>query len=273
MQHILPMHKDKTANGPSTPTQPNFGVQGEGSRTSPLHATLKLPKVAEEGSDAVGDENRKGSATYNLPEVSSGYTPFIDAQVDHLKTSTSGERVTPIRLPSSLTTEDFTRAVAVATVSALRHQGSIIGTHGSHGSGRKERPSLLLGQNATKRDMGAHAEGKEEDGGGEHGEGGGHEAPEWTRAVSAGVLLSCTMLYAIIAGEFPNFMSGFRNLFMPRCAVADTSEILVDVVDVVLENIRIDEKFLGLTLFTLIPNVTEFMNAMSFALNGNIALR
>lgn len=54
--------------------------------------------------------------------------------------------------------------------------------------------------------------------------------------------------------------------------MADLIEILVDVVDVVLEGVKIDEKFLGLTLFTLIPNTTEFMNAMSFAMNGNIAL-
>ncbi len=51
------------------------------------------------------------------------------------------------------------------------------------------------------------------------------------------------------------------------------SEILVDVVDVILQGSGIDEKFLGVTLFALVPNTTEFMNAMSFALNGNIALR
>ena len=50
-------------------------------------------------------------------------------------------------------------------------------------------------------------------------------------------------------------------------------EILVDVVDVVLEGSGIDEKFLGVTLFALVPNTTEFMNAISFALNDNIALR
>lgn len=50
-------------------------------------------------------------------------------------------------------------------------------------------------------------------------------------------------------------------------------EILVDVVDVVLHGSGIDEKFLGLTLFALVPNTTEFMNAVSFAMNGNIALR
>ena len=33
------------------------------------------------------------------------------------------------------------------------------------------------------------------------------------------------------------------------------------------------KKFLGFTLFTLVPNTTEFMNAMSFAFNGDISLR
>ena len=51
------------------------------------------------------------------------------------------------------------------------------------------------------------------------------------------------------------------------------AELLVDVVDVVLEGSGIDEKFLGITLFALVPNTTEFMNAISFALHGNIALR
>ena len=77
---------------------------------------------------------------------------------------------------------------------------------------------------------------------------GGHDAPSWSRGTSVSVLLGCTVLYAIIA------------------------EILVDVVDVVLDGSGIDEKFLGITLFALVPNTTEFMNAMSFAINGNIAL-
>lgn len=50
-------------------------------------------------------------------------------------------------------------------------------------------------------------------------------------------------------------------------------ELLVTVVDVVLEDSVIEEKFLGITLFALVPNTTEFMNAISFALNGNISLR
>ncbi|KAJ5580729.1 hypothetical protein N7450_007030 [Penicillium hetheringtonii] len=81
-----------------------------------------------------------------------------------------------------------------------------------------------------------------------HAAGGGHDAPNWSKAKSSIILLGATVLYAIIA------------------------EILVNTVDVVLENVEIDEKFLGITLFALVPNTTEFLNAISFAMNGNIAL-
>ncbi|KAI0125918.1 Sodium/calcium exchanger protein-domain-containing protein [Xylariales sp. AK1849] len=77
---------------------------------------------------------------------------------------------------------------------------------------------------------------------------GGHDAPNWSRKKSAIILMGATVLYAIVA------------------------EILVDTVDVVLQNFAIDEKFLGITLFALVPNTTEFLNAISFAMNGNIAL-
>ncbi|KAF9425742.1 hypothetical protein BGZ94_007270 [Podila epigama] len=73
----------------------------------------------------------------------------------------------------------------------------------------------------------------------------GHDSPNWSKGKSATVLFGCTLLYAVIA------------------------EILVDSVDAVSS---IDEKLLGLTLFALVPNVTEFMNAISFAMYGNIAL-
>ena len=62
------------------------------------------------------------------------------------------------------------------------------------------------------------------------------------------ILLGATLLYAVIA------------------------EILVDTVDAVLVNFSIDPKFLGLTVFALVPNTTEFLNAISFAVGGNVAL-
>lgn len=153
----------------------------------------------------------------------------------------------PLPLPENMTTEDFTRAVAV-TVSALRQRdvgaahAAAAAYHGAHGG-----------------DAAASAHG-------------GHEAPSWSRLTSATVLLGCTALYAAIAGEYNDLGADI----MLVCDVSELHaipEILVTVVDVVLEGSGIDEKFLGITLFALVPNTTEFMNAISFALNGNIALR
>ncbi len=76
----------------------------------------------------------------------------------------------------------------------------------------------------------------------------GHDAPNWSRQKSTFVLLGATLLYAIIA------------------------EILVDCVDSVLKNFPINPKFLGITIFALVPNTTEFLNAISFATHGNVAL-
>ncbi|KAG4300715.1 hypothetical protein PCANB_002970 [Pneumocystis canis] len=82
----------------------------------------------------------------------------------------------------------------------------------------------------------------------EHENNAGHGAPSWSLKKSTLILLTSTLLYSVIA------------------------EMLVNTVDVVLQNFHIDEKFLGFTLFALVPNTTEFMNAISFATNGNIAL-
>ena len=152
--------------------------------------------------------------------------------------------------PAQLPPDDFTRAVAVATVSALRHQQV---------QARRVRSAQLGGE---EEDPAGHA---------------GHDGPSWSRAVSASVLLACTALYAIIAGTcaqnyspYPSFVSNFPLLIV---VASNYTELLVNVVDVVLNGSGIDEKFLGVTLFALVPNTTEFMNAVSFAMNGNIALR
>lgn len=83
-----------------------------------------------------------------------------------------------MHLPENMTTDEFTRAVAVATVSALRHQN----THAQ--SPARARTSGISGD--TETEIGH----------------GGHDAPSWTRTTSAAVLLACTALYAIIAGKF-----------------------------------------------------------------------
>jgi len=76
----------------------------------------------------------------------------------------------------------------------------------------------------------------------------GHEAPSWTKWESVAVLLVSTIIFSLLA------------------------EILIGSVDVVLKSINLDEKFLGVTLFALAPNVSEFYNAIAFAMYGNIAL-
>ncbi|KAF7297742.1 hypothetical protein MKEN_01397800 [Mycena kentingensis (nom. inval.)] len=153
-----------------------------------------------------------------------GFSPVLES-VDHAVKGVQGLQPM-MALPDTMSSDDFTRAVAVATVSALRHQQM-------NASASPARARVSGGEHVDAGHGGGH---------------GGHEAPSWSRTTSASVLLICTALYAAIA------------------------ELLVDVVDVILEGSGIDEKFLGVTLFALVPNTTEFMNAISFALNGNIAL-
>ena len=164
LQHILPLHRDQLGNGkdknrePPTPTD---------SIRSPKYGTFRLPRLSEEGSQERGQSSNYASLT-----------PFLDPA--------GATHPTPMRLPSTLTTEDFTRAVAVATVSALKHQRSFMNIQNTPQSTRKMPPSA----------SGAVKEEKEE----EEESHGGHEGPSWNRGVSAGVLLGCTLLYAMIAG-------------------------------------------------------------------------
>lgn len=90
--------------------------------------------------------------------------------------------------PAQLPPDDFTRAVAVATVSALRHQ------------------------QVQARRVKAGVEDEDQDG---HA---GHDGPSWSRAVSASVLLACTALYAAIAGTcLLSVLAILRSCHVSRC--------------------------------------------------------
>lgn len=153
--------------------------------------------------------------------------------------STEGAELPQLDLPASYTEEDLSRAFAL-TASAFHNAMQEQQRQQQH-QNQQQSANQAMPRSAAPRQS-VH-ETDDDDGG--HG---GHDAPSWSRQTSVSVLLGCTVLYAIIA------------------------EILVDVVDVVLDGSGIDEKFLGISLFALVPNTTEFMNAMSFAINGNIAL-
>jgi len=208
--------RDGSQRRQATSPGPSHSQQG----TSPPSPVINR-RVAHSGPNPtqathLNQQQQPSQGTITSSMGATGYTPFLDSVNQTVREST----IPQMQLPPNLTADDFTRAVAVATVSALR----------DHQEPQRPRP-------------GGVADGVHDDGG--HG---GHDAPSWSRTVSASVLLGCTVLYALIA------------------------EILVDVVDVVLEGSGISEKFLGITLFALVPNTTEFMNAISFALNDNIAL-
>jgi Ca2+:H+ antiporter len=112
-------------------------------------------------------------------------------------------------------------AATAAAIAArdARHPRKISGNPG------QTRPTPL--RTTTFPDMEDHGEATQAHG--------GHDAPNWSRMKSSIILMGATVLYAIVA------------------------EILVDTVDVVLQNFAIDEKFLGITLFALVPNTTEFL--------------
>jgi len=154
---------------------------------------------------------------------------------DHLE-----GRPNPVNI-SSLTTEENAHLVrGVAEVAAAAATAAV------QDAQRQRKATVVSRQQAA-----VPAGGMDDDVavGGEAGSvHGGHDAPNWSRLKSSVILLGATVLYAVIA------------------------EILVNTVDVVLENFDVDEKFLGITLFALVPNTTEFLNAISFAMNGNIAL-
>lgn len=187
MQHILPVH-GKPGAAPSTQTgQPQTPTLAPSSQAqSPQAARLQLPSEGARGHDrgpSTASQQTQGTASTGGGgggglQLPAGYSPLVDTVDRDVKS-----HVSPMRLPSSLTPEDFTRAVAVATVTALRHQGSFIGGH--HPSGHKSRPVSGIETGAGDEDEGH----------------GGHEAPSWNRTVSSGVLLGCTLLYAIIAGK------------------------------------------------------------------------
>jgi Ca2+:H+ antiporter len=81
-----------------------------------------------------------------------------------------------------------------------------------------------------------------------HSGAGHHDAPEWSKRKSIAILLISTVVFSLLA------------------------ELLVDSVDEVIASLRLDPKFLGLTVFAIVPSFTEFMNAIMFASYGNVAL-
>jgi Ca2+:H+ antiporter len=150
--------------GPSATQQsPNLHRRSSNANTGNPSETSGLANV---GRQIVSPSSYR-KVSYSASQQPS-FTPVLES-VNHVVKNTDLQQM---QLPHSMTTDDFTRAVAVATVSALRHQQ----TH-------DQSPARV-------RISGA-----------DHEAPGGHDAPSWSRTTSASVLLACTFLYALIAGK------------------------------------------------------------------------
>mmetsp|Transcript_16080 Transcript_16080/g.41282 ORF Transcript_16080/g.41282 Transcript_16080/m.41282 type:complete len:887 (-) Transcript_16080:57-2717(-) len=79
-------------------------------------------------------------------------------------------------------------------------------------------------------------------------DGGGHDAPAWTKLQCVVILVVATVLFGLV------------------------SEELVDSLQPTLDAIGLDQAFAGLTIIALIPNTAEIVNAIQFALQNNFAL-
>lgn len=184
MQQLLPT----VANPQDPPTSAVPGINrrattvGGGQQLKPAPRPSRQPsRVGHVGDSSQATQRRNAS----LVSASRVHTPRMPTQTSQDKLND----ISNLQLPTTIAgeafnTEEFTRAVAVATVNALKSHENAIAREWKQA---RVPPTL----------EGAHVQAAvtEE----EHG---GHEGPSWSRTVSSCVLLGCTVLYAIIAGEY-----------------------------------------------------------------------
>lgn len=220
--------------------RPSFDARGVDIRDSVLYKRILGQSLKQFGLGPREEVSRSHSTNEaGIPNISlqtAHQPPPKNHPADTLRTESHSTDYTDARR-NSLVREVAEMAATAATIAANNARKSRMASilpHHVHGQHKPSRINL--------------APDSEEPAAAEPHSAGGHDAPNWGRTKSSIVLCVATVLYALIA------------------------EILVGTVDVVLKNVSIDEKFIGITLFALVPNTTEFLNAISFAMNGNIAL-
>ncbi|KAH7320832.1 Sodium/calcium exchanger protein-domain-containing protein [Stachybotrys elegans] len=237
-RHEEQMHSStiRTSQQPSTAE-----ATGAELRDSTLYKRILGQSLKQVGLTARSEEgSRQASTLSDSVPPNGGHTP------PHVVPPKTGD-ARPIRVPglseaeSNVLVREVAEIAATAATIATRDRVARKGSSAAVPTSSSRAQGTVRATTVPEGDDDAEATTT-------HAGGHGHDAPNWGRTKSAVILLGATVLYAIIA------------------------EILVDTVDVVLESFSIDQKFLGLTLFALVPNTTEFLNAISFAMNGNIAL-
>jgi Ca2+:H+ antiporter len=66
--------------------------------------------------------------------------------------------------------------------------------------------------------------------------------------------------------------SALAVLILATLVFCGMAHVITDKIPTVIEELGLSERFVGLVFYTLIPNAAEYMNAIKFALNGNIGL-
>lgn len=231
----------QTNPGPTEAPKKQTSGSGGGTRRPTIHESPIFKNTLRQTLQTTGvaqiPDSRQLSASSNAPFSGTPKTPHLvppksggeDAAAGASSDNQKGLHITGL---SEQDNQQLVREVAeVAAISAA--YAARDATQGV----RKASGAHSAGHHTPKKSaVGAHFETDETDA---IAHGGGHDAPNWGRAKSAIILLGATLLYAVIA------------------------EILVDTVDVVLQSVEVDEKFLGITLFALVPNTTEFLVGLS----------
>jgi Ca2+:H+ antiporter len=194
-----------------------------------------LPALAADGtwesnpltaSNTNANANQGQSSTHIVPPKSAGSDSITSPSASvNIPSLTEEENQNLVRQVAEMAATAATVAARDAARAPRKSAG--LSHPVSHPQPALRRTSTFLQPDAA----GAHGH----DGAGQDQGGGGHDAPNWSKTKSCIILVTATLAYAVIA------------------------EILVDTVDVVLQNVDIDEKFLGITLFALVPNTTEFL--------------
>lgn len=208
----------------------------------------RAQRHAQSSSDARGNEIRDSQLYKRILGQSlkqAGLSPR-DSQIPE-ETNTNGAVQTPHLVPPKSAAGDSVRSemqipgfTDVQNTTFVREVAEMAATAATIAARDAARPphrkiSTHAHKLASLRTTAVHTEPEEAAHAEAHATSGGHDAPNWSRMKSSVILCGATILYALIA------------------------EILVNTVDVVLKNVAIDEKFLGITLFALVPNTTEFL--------------
>lgn len=241
IQHLDHNSQERSAKQHSGSSK---GIAGRNEiRDSQLYKRILGQSLNQVGmSDQYTDESRQASTSSQVPPGQSPRTPhLVPPKSSGTERPATGDAASQRSVHISGLTEEenahLVRQVAemaatAATVAArdatrAPRKASAMSHASAHHTPRTSAPPT-----AAFRD---HEDGTGAEAAGGHGASGGHDAPNWSRLKSSIILLGATVLYAVIA------------------------EILVNTVDVVLESVDVDEKFLGITLFALVPNTTEFL--------------